>query len=76
MKSYNFSIFEPIKTTRQWDYIIEAESKQDAEKTINKILESQDFGNERYFVGTSLVDEEYSDNESDYKIEFNGAYED
>lgn len=75
MKEYSFSIFEPIKTTRQWNYLIKAESKQEAEKIVQGIMESEDFCCEPYFVDTLLVDEEYSDNESDYKIEFNGTYE-
>lgn len=75
MKRYSFTISEPIKTTRQWHYAVLAKSKSDAEKVINKILESQDFGNEKYFVGTDLIDEEFTDNESDYKIEFDGEYE-
>lgn len=75
MREYSFTILEPVKTIREWNYKIKAKSKHDAEKIINKILESQDFGNEKYFIDTHLFDEEFSDNESDYKIEFNGEYE-
>ena len=72
MKSYSFSIFEPVRSTRRWDYTIKAKSKQEAEKIVQRILESEDFCCEPYFYNTEIVDEEFPDNESEYKIEFNG----